>query len=649
MSKKQTRSVARTANINIGTMFGRQILPLLAVVLGIWLFREKIPHIDPTRVWETIHQVSPHQWGLASAATIASFWAIGRYDQVLHGLLGTGISPAQARYSGRAAIAVAQFAGFGVLSSALIRWRLLPDLSLGRALGVSMAVSVSFLLGWAIVTASTVLIAGLGEYYLRQVSLVVLLLGTLIAGVLILQPRLFGQLPPLRAFLTILFFAFADSLFTGLALYVLFPPDLTLNPVLFFAVFLISLGAGLIGATPGGVGPFELTLLTLLPLVPVDTLLASALAFRIVYYVIPALLGLLVLLNGPLKRAKAPCSVLSPPSPRPFLTPKLETTLWSATRSELNLIRQGEFRLLSQNEQPQLIAATVGQSLMMIADPLSSSAPTGPIINSLQAQARQLLRAPLIYKCSEETAQATRELGWKSLPVALEALINPTQFSTEGSKHRQLRRYLRKSSNAGVRVIEGARKLPLTEMAQVSAAWSKNHGGERGFSMGRFDPDYVSCQRVFLAYNGDELLGFITLHETRNEWSLDLMRQRTGTPEGTMHLLVTHAIQSAAAIQCPRFSLAAIPHPGGNDTPAVSSIRRHLLRTNNTDGLRRFKESFAPKWQPLYACAPSTISLGLGLLAVFLRVNNTSKAATAPKFMKFMTNLKLPPRAIHGK
>lgn len=649
MSKEPARGVAQAANISIGPIIGRQILPLLAVMLGFWLFRENIPRINLSQIWTTVHQVAPHQWALAMAATVASFWAIGRYDQVLHGLLGTGISPAQARYSGRAAIAVAQFAGFGVLSSALIRWRLLPGLPLPRALAVSMAVSVSFLVGWAIVAAPVVLISGLSEYYLRPAAYIVLLSGAIIAGVLIWQPRMFGLLPPLRAFLAIVFFALADTLFTGLALYVLLPPDLILDPILFSAAFLISLGAGLIGATPGGVGPFELSLLIFLPAIPVDTLMATAMAFRIVYYLIPAGLGLLVLLKGPIRHLIATSPVLSPPPTSPFLTPTMETLLWSSTRAELNLIRQGNFRVLSQVNKPLLIAAPLGQNLIMFADPIGRDIDSIPALQFLQTQAKQMMRTPMIYKCTAPTADAASKLGWKTLPVALEALINPVQFTTQGSEHRQLRRHLRKAKSADIRVIEGLQQLPLDDMARVSEAWSRSHGGELGFSMGRFDPDYVSCQRVFLAYSGNDLQGFITLHEARNEWAIDIMRQLPGSPEGTMHQLVTHAIESAAALRCPRFSLAAIAHPGGNDDPVIAAIRSYLLRTNNTQGLRRFKECFAPTWQTLYACVPTKLALGIGLLAVFSRVKTTTKLTRPGHFMKFMTNLKLPPRVIHGK
>ncbi|MCB1329671.1 MAG: hypothetical protein KDK28_09575, partial [Maritimibacter sp.] len=55
--------------------------------------------------------------------------------------------------TGAAAIAVAQTIGMGTLTGALVRWRLLPGLGLAGALRLSVAVSLSFLAAWAVLTA----------------------------------------------------------------------------------------------------------------------------------------------------------------------------------------------------------------------------------------------------------------------------------------------------------------------------------------------------------------------------------------------------------------------------------------------------------------------------------------------------------------
>ncbi|MGR3292074.1 MAG: phosphatidylglycerol lysyltransferase domain-containing protein, partial [Paracoccaceae bacterium] len=153
-----------------------------------------------------------------------------------------------------------------------------------------------------------------------------------------------------------------------------------------------------------------------------------------------------------------------------------------------------------------------------------------------------------------------------------------------------------------------------------SDEWIHSHGKERGFSMGKFGRDYISCQRVFLAYQGGELRAFITLHEVQNEWSLDLMRHSDTIADGVMHLLVIHAIESAAAALCPRLSLAAIPCANIRETAKLATLRHYLVSSSGTKGLRRFKTSFNPNWETLYATAPTKVGLVLGLMAVLHNV-----------------------------
>jgi len=133
----------------------------------------------------------------------------------------------------------------------------------------------------------------------------------------------------------------------------------------------------------------------------------------------------------------------------------------------------------------------------------------------------------------------------------------------------------------------------------------------------------VQCQRVFLAWNGADLIAFLTLNEVACEWSLDLMRQTDNAPDGTMHLLLAYAIDSARSVGCPRVSLAATSYLGHGNKEFISALRRKLGKTSGADGLRRFKTSFAPNWEPLYAASPTQMSLCTGLWDVLRAINHS--------------------------
>ena len=92
-------------------------------------------------------------------ATFASFAALAQYDALMHRVLATRQTPSQARRAGWVAIAISQTVGFGLVSGALVRWRMLPGSSLRDASRLTAAVAASFLAAWAMLSAAVMLVA----------------------------------------------------------------------------------------------------------------------------------------------------------------------------------------------------------------------------------------------------------------------------------------------------------------------------------------------------------------------------------------------------------------------------------------------------------------------------------------------------------
>ena len=84
-----------------------------------------------------------------------SFAALGRYDVVIHRVLGTGVTARAAQASGAAAVALSQTLGFGLVTGTLARWRGLPEQSIVVAGSVTALVSFSFLGAWLMIFALT--------------------------------------------------------------------------------------------------------------------------------------------------------------------------------------------------------------------------------------------------------------------------------------------------------------------------------------------------------------------------------------------------------------------------------------------------------------------------------------------------------------
>lgn len=571
-------------------LFLRAGVSVMLAALFLWLLSTRLAEVDPAAVGRAMSGLPALQWGLALAATALSFWAVGQYDAVVHRALATGIAPALARRAGICAIAISQMLGMGVITGTVVRLRMLPGQPPALAARLTVAVALSFLAGWAVVTALVLLF--LPDAPFRGLAAAGLAGAVLVTAAGLTVPGLARGWPNLFSQARLVGLAAVDTLAAALALFVLLPPELGLSFAVLLPVFLIAQGAGLVSGAPGGVGAFEATLLVLLPQVPQEPLLAAILAWRVVYYALPAVLA-------------GVFAALAPRSTPPARPTAL--THYAATRAETGIEAQGEHRRLPSGDW------LVGQTPHMLVglfDPLQVSRAALP---RLAAAAQGSDRWPAIYKCTARTAVLARAQGWQVTRLAREAWLDPRSFDLAAPERSGLRRKRRRAAAADVLVLQEA-PLPLAEMAQVAAAWRAAHGGERGFSMGRFAPAYVAGQQVYLARHKGRLVGFATFHRGVSEWVLDLMRLDAGAPDGTMQTLVTAAIEDAGRRGLPRLSLAAVPEAAFG---RAGALHRGLARLGHGSvGLWQFKAGFAPHWQPLYLAAPHRAALTLAALEV---------------------------------
>ncbi len=520
----------------------RQLLPIAIVALFVMALRDQVMRIDTDAVLAAFGHVTAPQWIAALAATGVSFWALGHYDAVLHRHLGTGVPCPRARRAGSAAIAISQTLGFGLATGAVVRWRLLPGMRLWQAAQVTAVVALSFIMGWAVVTSLVVLVLPLPALGLFR------LLAAGVLGLALLGVALSLAAPPLRiagrtlawpSLVTmgrIVALAAIDTGAAALALWVLMPDGSAPGFALLLPAYLLAFGAGLLSSTPGGVGAFELTLLALLPDTPAEPLLAAVLAYRAVYFALPAVLGgVAMAFDARARDGTEPRPALMPPASE--VSPTVARLIARAPRAEAMLLRQGEHgMLIDGTAHAGWMTGLTRQAMVALSDPMGPPDATPDLIRRLMQEAARSGRLPCLYKCGARAAVQARRMGWQTHPVAVEAWLTPATFDPATPARAGLRRKLRRAEKAGLRIergsLAGATALPLAQMADIAARWAQARGGERGFSMGRFAPDYVSGQQVWLAYTGDRLCAFATFNANDREWTLDLMRQQADAPDG---------------------------------------------------------------------------------------------------------------------
>ncbi|WP_424943006.1 phosphatidylglycerol lysyltransferase domain-containing protein [Aliiroseovarius crassostreae] len=628
-------TVADADGVDVRRLLARQMLPLGFAIGIVWLLWGQLDGLDFRHVLSSLKTVSPMQWGLAAALSALSFWALGRYDRVVHRLIGSDIRSGPAQLSGVTAIALSQTVGLGVISSALVRWRMLPQISLMRAVQISMIVSVSFLSAWAVVAALVALCVPLALPGSVWIAWAVLTAAVLLVGLSILRPALLSRLnlPSVKAMGAFVMLAAIDTAAAGAALWAVMPADCDIQLLPLVAAYMIALGAGLISGTPGGVGPFEVTLLALLPQLDPEPLLAAILVFRTIYYAIPALIAAVLTIRGPQDQPDRPDTraKLVPLDLAPNLPARLSRAISDAPRAETALLRQGLLSALELgNGRAAFMARRSGQSLILLSDPLRVDQQSAAVLQDVQRLASESYVAPILYKIGARMALSARRACWVTLPIAREAWLNPTGFTLEGSSRRQLRRKLRQAEKAGVTICKGGADLPVDEMDQIARTWCRTRGGERGFSMGTWQPETLPHAQVFLAHQNDQLVGFATFHKNTQEQVLDLMRLTNTAPDGTMQMLVTAAIEDAAKSGCARLSLAAVPLGKQAHEPALfHKLRDTLDQISGAAGLRQFKSAFGPNWETLYMAAPNRRALVFGAMDVAREIARPAKCPGA--------------------
>jgi phosphatidylglycerol lysyltransferase len=566
----------------------RLMLMLVATLAFCGLLSYRLRDLDPAKVAQAMAQVPPQSWLLSLVATAISFWALGQYDVAAHRHLGTQVPAGQARVAGLCGIALSQILGLGVVTGALVRWRLMPSLGLWQAGRVTLVVSLLFLAGWAVVTAVAVLATG-GP--MPGAALVVLCAAAVAVALALSQKAVGAGWPNLYTQTRVLALAALDCGAAAAAFWLLCPGEMATAP--FLAAFLLALGAGLVSGTPGGIGAFELTLMALLPNQPEAPLLAAILAWRAIYYLLPALLALLLVLRGPIATRRP--DVLAPVPDTPAFP-------------EAGLMRQGRFQPLIAGDT-LFAAARTPHALIALREPLAGGAQPAHL-RALMARAERESRAGIVYKATPRMALQARRLGMAVLPLSRDAWLSPPTFALDHPSRAGLRRKLRKAAQAGVLARCGTFDLP--ELARLNADWVAARGGEQGFSLGRFDPVYLTGQRIYVARIGPRAVGFASFHATPAGWALDLMRPHPTAPEGTAQALIAAAIDDAARAGVSRLSLAAVPESAFGPNTLAARITRLLPGGQATArGLWQFKTAFAPRWERLYLIAPSWPAMAL--------------------------------------
>jgi phosphatidylglycerol lysyltransferase len=260
-------------------------------------------------IWAGLRDIPAWRVVAAVALSGLSYLALTLYDILGLRHLGHPLPLRHAMFVSFVAHSFSNNVGVAFLSGGSLRLRMYSSLGMevGDVLRLIAFCNLTFVIGF--VAMGGLLLVGLPPFLIHPLPLgdaTLQLIGTAMllavcAYLLIASRRgsvrISGytvSLPSLWMSLSQMLAASLDWIITGLILYVLLPYGAVPFGV-FTGIFLAAHVAGIASNVPGGLGVFEATLLLLLaPFVREPVILGAILLYRIVYYVLPLALGVVL-------------------------------------------------------------------------------------------------------------------------------------------------------------------------------------------------------------------------------------------------------------------------------------------------------------------------------------------------------------------
>lgn len=287
------------------------LIVLVLIGLGFAALEHLTQEVRFDDVRTAMHALSPHRIVLALMATAGSYLALTFYDVLALSVIGRPLPWRTAALASFTSYTLSHNLGLALLTGGSARYRVYttagldgPDVA--RVIAIA---SGTFWAGVISVTGVALLLhhgpldlvglkLGAGEVALAGWGIAALTLGSLAACALMRSPiRLFGfsiPLPtPMQLFLQIAI-ALIDISCASAALFVLIPGATPALLPAFILAYALGIVAAVITHVPGGIGVFEAVVLAVVPAGRAK-LFAALIAYRVLYYLLPLALGILVL------------------------------------------------------------------------------------------------------------------------------------------------------------------------------------------------------------------------------------------------------------------------------------------------------------------------------------------------------------------
>ena len=278
--------------------------------------------------------------------------------------------------------------------------------------------------------------------------------------------------------------------------------------------------------------------------------------------------------------------------------------------------------LFDEDRRSFVMYAVQGRTWVALGDPVGPAERNTDLIRLFLERCDDFGGVPVFYGIRKEHLHLYADFGLTFIKIGEEARTDLRRFTFEGGPARKFRQALShlEKEGAAFRIVP-APDVPaiMDQLRAVSNDWlSAKTSAEKGFSLGFFDPAYISRFPVAIVERGPEILAFATIWPgpQQVELSVDLMRYRHEAPKGVMEPLFVHMLKWGKEQGYQWFSFGMAPLSGFEASPVAPLWNRigaflyeHGEAFYNFQGLRAYKEKFDPEWEPHYLAYPGGLKL----------------------------------------
>ncbi|MCC7352838.1 MAG: bifunctional lysylphosphatidylglycerol flippase/synthetase MprF [Anaerolineae bacterium] len=271
-----------------------------------------------------------------------------------------------------------------------------------------------------------------------------------------------------------------------------------------------------------------------------------------------------------------------------------------------------------------------GRIAVALGDPIGPAEDVAATLNGFKAHCARNDWQPAFYQTLSDYLERYRAVGFDTLCIGQEAIVDLSIFSLEGKHNKGLRAAVSRFNKLGYRAEIHQPPLAdslLYELRAVSDEWlAMVKGTEKRFSLGWFDDDYIRhspVMTVCLPERSISAFANIVPEYRCNEVTIDLMRHRSEVENGIMDFLVVSLFEWAKTQGYATFNLGLSSLAGvgeAADDPVIERglhyIYEHINRFYNFKGLHAYKAKFHPEWSPRYLVYPGAASLPAVVVAL---------------------------------